>query len=130
MLIRLIDIVLIVLFGFIAIAKLDNQRKIELPKSKEAPPMIPDTLDVVHLTITQTGELFIDLDQEPSEYSEVEEYLFLRKQDKMKNIEDTLYTLKVTIRAEGMAPFKFVRETAEMCDRLEIPRSIMVEIVR
>ncbi len=122
MLIRLIDIVLIVLFGFIAIARLDNQRKIELPKSKEAPLMIPDTLDVVHVTITQAGEFYIDLDQEPSDYREVEEYLIKRKQD-MKEI-------KVTIRAEGMAPFQFVRETAEMCDRLKIPRSIMVEIVK
>ena len=122
MLIRLIDIVLIVLFGFIAIARLDNQRKIELPKSKEAPPMIPDTLDVVHVTITHDGEFYIDLDQELSDYREVEEYLIKRKQD-MKDI-------KVTIRAEGMAPFQFVRETAEMCDRLKVPRSIMVEIVK
>ena len=51
MLLRLIDVVLILLFGFIAISEITFQSKVDLPKSNETPPSYPDKEEIIFIGI-------------------------------------------------------------------------------
>ncbi len=122
MYVRLIDIVLIVLFGFISISTLDSQRKIPLPKSEEVKISLPDTLLVVNLTLGNDDDIYIDTETISVTLSDAKLYL----QDQMDRLGDKV---KVKIRAPRYCPFGSVRKVVYMCDELEVPRSVMVEVV-
>ena len=121
MYVRLIDIVLIVLFGFISISTLQSQRKITLPKTTEVEIVGQDTLLVVSLTLDGSNVIYIDTATEPVTLDDARIYIMGR----MEQLDDKV---KVKIRAPRLSPFGHIRQVAALYDELDIPRSVVVQV--
>jgi biopolymer transport protein ExbD len=122
-LIRLIDIVFILLFGFISISEISQKSQIELPKSSETPPSNPDKEQVIFLGITAQGHYLVENE---TKYIETPEtlYYYLRKQ--AKQAASRSEKLRVRIRSNWDSPIKYTMAAADICDELNIPKGVDV----
>ncbi|RJP82329.1 MAG: hypothetical protein C4524_00840 [Candidatus Zixiibacteriota bacterium] len=123
MILRLVDVTLIVLFGFMCISKIESQKKVELPQSREIEQTPLDTLEAAAVTIDAAGHYFIQGRYLPTSRDQVE--LFLNRYH--QRFAHTT-GLRVRLRADRSAPMASVKWLAEVCDRLELERSL--EVVR
>lgn len=60
LIIRLIDVVLILLFGFISISEISKRSKIDLPESEAVPAAAPDREMVVFIGILPDGRYLVE----------------------------------------------------------------------
>ena len=122
-LLRFVDVVLILLFGFIAISDISEESVIELPKSSEMSQMRANTDIILFLSITPDGSV---IDEERK--------IFLRSD---KDIESYVKqhqqkfgaSAKVRIRANFDTKAEIVTKVATICDQLGIKKSIEVEVI-
>jgi biopolymer transport protein ExbD len=127
MIIRLIDIVLIILFGFIAISDIDIKAAISLPSKK--------TRKLIVAEKKQKIPVYIEIDQNDVFW------VFKSGQKRIQkkgifSLETFIKKLKVeTIRAENkdiaviikpkeMSPIQSTVNVLDMCDRNKIPKNI------
>jgi biopolymer transport protein ExbD len=122
MILRLVDIVLIVLFGFMCISTIESQKRVELPQSTEIPATPPDTLENVTVSIDVRGQFFIRGEVTSSSYEEVESYI----ENAQKTVSASKKSLRLRIRADRSAPMHTVKWLTELCDALQIERSLIV----
>jgi biopolymer transport protein ExbD len=122
-LIRLIDVVFILLFGFISISEISERSKIELPKSKETPPSNPDKEQVLFVGISAEGNYL--LENENLVISSPQQlYDYLGEQVRKAN--QAGRDFRVRIRSNWNTPIKFTMAAADICDHLNIPKGIDV----
>jgi len=122
-LLRFVDVVLILLFGFIAISDISEVSTIDLPQSTEMNPLRVSSDVVLYLSITSNGDI---IDEEANILlatdQQVEQYILLHKQ--------TYGDLaKVRIRANYDTKAVYAIKVAEICDALEVNKSIEVEVI-
>ena len=80
-LIRFVDVVLILLFGFIIISDIDEDSQIVLPKSTETPPLPPDFEELVFIGITNEGVYLLEEETiAVTSIPELERYLIQKKE--------------------------------------------------
>ena len=122
-LIRLIDVVFILLFGFISISEVSDKSKIELPKSVETPPSNPDKEKVLFLGINPEGKYLVENETQviPDATG-----LFYYLQNKATQAKQAGDELRVRIRSNWDTPIKFTMAAADICDNLNIPKGIDV----
>ncbi len=125
-LIRLIDVVFILLFGFISISEVSQKSKIELPTSAETPPSNPDTEHVLFVGINSEGHYLI-ADESRALRTPRDLYSYLREEVSaaIKSGDD----LRVRIRSNWDTPIKFAMAAADICDNLNIQKGIDVRRV-
>lgn len=122
-LLRFVDVVLILLFGFIAISDISEVSMIELPKSTEMDPLRISADVILFLSITADGDI---VDEESKiilkSDLQIENYISLHKQ---------VYgdLAKVRIRANYNTEAIYAIKIAEICDRLQVKKSIEVEVI-
>lgn len=121
MILRMVDIVLIVLFGFICISTIENQKKVELPKSDRIPQEPPDDFETVTITVDALGKYYTAEKATPSNNEEVEQFLMFQKK-----LFGQKKGFRVKIRADRSAPMHTVKWLAELCDDLNTERSLIV----
>ena len=121
MILRLVDIVLIVLFGFICISTIENQKKVELPKSDAILQEPPDELQTVTITVDALGKFFTSEKATASSYNEVERFLM----DQKKHFGQKK-GFRVRIRADRSAPMHTIKWLAALCDDMHTERSLVV----
>jgi biopolymer transport protein ExbD len=130
MIIRLVDVVLIVLFGFLMISKVQQQVDIPLPMSKGT--NLPARLDadVLEVYIRRDGRIQVgwldsryqvvmplrneDAALARSRYEELKELLAEANPDKVP----------VSIQAEYYAPTQYTVDMLDVCKDLNMPKSI------
>ena len=121
---RFVDVVLILLFGFIVISDIEEESLIDLPKSTETEVTAPDAELVTYIGISSSGILFDERnDVRFRSLDDLRRYLSIRK-DRLG-----ADNYKVRIRANYDTPTSFVIPVANLCDELEIRKSIDVELV-
>ncbi len=121
-LLRFVDVVLILLFGFIVISDLDEDSMIVLPSSSETalPPLGPEV--VLYIGITSDGN-FID----ERENVQLQDTVQLRRY--IQNHRNRFGELaKVRIRANYDTRAKYTMQVAEICDDLNISKAIDVRL--
>jgi len=125
-LIRLIDVVFILLFGFISISEVSQKSKIDLPKSSETPPSNPDKEHVLFVGINSEGHYLIENETEALRTPQ-DLYGYLRHavQEAVGRGDD----LRVRIRSNWDTPIKFTMAAADICDHLNIQKGIDVHRV-
>ena len=122
-LLRFVDVVLILLFGFIVISDIEEESLIDLPTTTEIEISAPDIETVTYIGITRTGILFDERnDVRFRSLEDLREYLQARKNRYGAD------GYKVRIRANYDTPTSYVIPVADLCDELEIIKSIDVEI--
>ncbi|MDZ7344515.1 MAG: biopolymer transporter ExbD, partial [candidate division KSB1 bacterium] len=125
MIVRFIDLVMILLFGFICSSELSQQSKIVLAKSWELPPTTPDPEIVVFVGITKDGNYWFDEERRNTpDLQELEQFLLARKNELMS----LRHKMRVRLRANHDTPIRFVMRAADLCDRLEVAKSVDVRM--
>ncbi|MDZ7267139.1 MAG: biopolymer transporter ExbD [candidate division KSB1 bacterium] len=125
MIVRYIDIVMILLFGFICSAELSETSHIELAKTVELPPGNPDPEMVIFVGILPDGSYLFDNEKyRTADLAVLEQYL----QQTRVNLEKARYKMRVRLRANHDTPIRFLMKAAEVCDRLEVLKTFDVRI--
>ncbi|MFQ5650787.1 MAG: ExbD/TolR family protein [bacterium] len=121
--IRLIDLVFILLFGFISISEVSEKTKVELPKSTETPLSNPDREQVCFVGIDRSGLYLVE--NESTAISGAQAlYTYLRK--KVREAAERREELRVRIRSNWDTPIKYTMAAADICDNLGIVKGIDV----
>jgi len=125
-LIRLIDVVFILLFGFISISEISEKSKIELPKSSEMPSSNPDKEKVIFIGIDSAGRYLVE---EESKVITEPDVLFRYLSSKVTNANTRGEEFRVRIRSNWDTAIKYTMAAADICDHLNIPKGIDVRRV-
>lgn len=121
---RLIDVVLILLFGFISISEISRQTQIELPKCKDIPLSNPDKEAILIVGITEDGRYLVE---DETQYTTNTKVLMRYIEDKRKEFHKKNTKMKVRIRSNYNAPVRYAIKLACICDLLKIPKSVDVQ---
>jgi biopolymer transport protein ExbD len=120
--VRFVDVVLILLFGFISISSV-RATEIELPQSTETPPPPPEVEEVLFVGIRADGTYLVD--DERSEIRGAGNLLrFIASE--LESIGDR--RLKVRIRASYNTPMRFLVDAARVADELDLPKALEVQM--
>lgn len=125
-LIRLIDVVFILLFGFISISEINEKSRIELPESSETPPSKPDRERVLFVGINSQGQYLVE--NESKMISNIETLYSYLSDEARAALRDG-DKLRVRIRSNYDAAIKYTMAAADICDQLQIPKGIDVRKV-
>lgn len=123
LIIRLIDIVLILLFGFISISEISSTSVIQLPKSKQMLYSFPDRESLVIIGITADGKFLVENESEIiSDFNDLTDYIT----SKLKANKDEKIDTRVRIRSNWNTPIKYTLAVANFCDHLNVPKGIEI----
>ena len=120
MIIRLIDIVLLVLFGFISVSNLDDQTKVELPRSEEIPRAELETKDRVTISVDVMGEYYLQGSFKPSSLDEVAQYLDDEKETWGSR------EMRILIRSDSGTPMASIKALVKLCSERGMDASFVV----
>jgi biopolymer transport protein ExbD len=125
MIVRLIDICMILLFGFICCSEL-SQSEIVLPKTVELLPGNPDPEVVVFVGIQNNGLYLFGKDGQHKAYNTqvLESYI----QREKNRVERVGHRIRVRLRANHDTPMKFVMAAADVCDKVDVLKTVDVRL--
>lgn len=125
MIVRLIDVCMILLFGFICCSEL-SQSEIVLPKTVELPPVNPDPEVVVFVSIWKDGLYEFGKDQAFKAYNpQVLESYIQREKDRVARVG---HKIRVRLRANHDTPVKYIMAAADICDKIDVTRTVDVRL--
>jgi biopolymer transport protein ExbD len=123
LMIRLIDVVFILLFAFIAISQLGANLAIEPPKSSEALESAPDDAQTVIIGVTKEGTYPVDSGNLIlRNINELQDYLT----KKMSEAAAQSQQIGVRIRANWNSSVEYSLAVAKLCRDLGIPKGLDV----
>jgi biopolymer transport protein ExbD len=123
--IRYIDICLNLLFGFICFSELSLHDKIDLPTTVELKPSAPDPEMVVFVGVQTNGVYALEGEKiRTADAKVLEQYLVNKKSELAQN----RYKMRVRVRANYDTPTRFVMRAVDICDKIEVARSVDVRI--
>lgn len=121
--IRLIDVVLILLFGFISISEISSRSVLELPKSTQMAYVYPDKEELLIIGITNEGKFLVEDESKIiTDFGTLRDYVETKRLENTKNKIDT----RVRIRSNWNTPIKYTLAVANLCDQLGIPKGVDV----
>lgn len=121
---RFVDVVLILLFGFISISSIETTT-IDPPESTEAPSLPPDQQRVLFVGIQPNGTFLVEEEtQSLTSIPALRTYL-VNQRSRYGGA-----ALKVRLRASRVAPIRYLTQAAALCDELGLRKSIEVKINR
>jgi len=122
---RFVDVVLILLFGFISISEVSEQSRIKLPISSETPPSYPDKETVIFIGITQNGLFLVENEQKIiTNIQDLKRYILRKK----RFYGARGIAIRIRYRANWNTPVRHTIEAAALCDALDIPKGIDVRL--
>lgn len=121
--VRLVDVVLILLFGFISISNARDSA-LDLVESDEMSPSLVDNYEVVFLGILDDGRYL--LEKKGSILGDIDEVRTYLLQERRLH---TTIPLKVRIRASKNAPVQQVFALTALCEEINIENSLEVKVV-
>lgn len=118
LIIRLIDVVLILLFGFIAISEISKKSKIDLPKSEAVPATAPDREVVVYIGILPDGRYLVE-----DETAVIEDPASLARYILQKQIDlnRRKIRMRVRVRANHDSEVRYAFTVVNICQETKIP---------
>ncbi|MCA9740165.1 MAG: biopolymer transporter ExbD [Deferribacteres bacterium] len=120
---RLVDVIFILLFGFIIISEVERKSVIKLAKSKTTLPDIPDKEVVVFIGVLANGQYLIEKEtQVVDNLLDLEHYLDIQ----MQFFADQNLQMRVRIRANFDAPVKYTFPVVGACRERGIPVGVDV----
>lgn len=120
--VRFVDVVLILLFGFISISSV-RATEIELPESSETPAPMPEVEEVLFVGIRPDGTYLVDEERATiTGAGNLLRYLAAEAEQ----VGDR--PLKVRIRASHDTPMRYLVDAARVCDELGLPKALEVQM--
>jgi len=123
LMIRMIDIVFILLFGFIAVSQISTAEELVPPKSTEAEEAAPEGTEILLLEVRKNGTYAIsDRQVTFSRLAQLRGYLAAAAREaRAKDVQ-----LGVRIRASWDSPVEYGLLAAKACSELGIPKGLDV----
>ena len=122
-LLRFVDVVLILLFGFIVISDIDEDSQIVLPSSTETEQSEAEVYDVVYIGITPEGTYFDERQNLNFNGTDQLRNYIQQHQDRYGEL------AKVRIRANFDTKAQYTIEAAKICDEVGVKKSIDVRLL-
>ncbi len=123
LMIRLIDIVFILLFGFIAVSQISNAEAIDPAKSTEARQGAPEGAVILIVGVHADGTFTVDRDSKSfRRLRDLRQYLGRLQ----SQLQAEGKPLGVRIRANWDAPTRYSLQVARLCRDLGIPKGLDV----
>jgi len=123
LMIRLIDIVFILLFGFIAVSQIESNTMIDPPKSVEAEAGTPNGARIIIIGVTKEGTYPVDGGEVVLKNSKELQY-YLTKSVNQAEAEEI--QLGIRICAAWDSPVEYGLAVAKICSDLGIPKGLDV----
>jgi len=123
MIVRLIDVVMILLFGFICSSQLSEQSQVTLPTTFELATSNPDTEIAEFVGILKDGSYL--LNHEKVRTRDINHVMRILEEKKAE-LTRSGYKMRVRLRANFDTPIRYVMRAADLCDRLQILKSVEV----
>ena len=120
--VRFVDVVLILLFGFISISSV-QATEIELPESTETSAPLPEVEQVLFVGIRPDGTYLVD--DEQREVRGPNGLLQFIAAEVTRMGDDPV---KVRIRASHDTPMRYLVDAARVCDQLGLPKALEVQM--
>ncbi len=120
--VRFVDVVLILLFGFISISSV-RATEVELATSTETPAPPPDVEEAVFVAIRPDGTFLVEDEQVEIRGARA---LLTYLSAELATYGDT--PVKVRIRASRTAPMRYLVDAARVCDELGVAKALEVEM--
>lgn len=120
--VRFVDVVLILLFGFISISSV-RATEIDLAESTETPAPVPDTEEVLFVGIRGDGTYLVD--DERTEIRGAANLLGHLGRE-VERLGDRPITVR--IRASHDTPMRFLVDAARVTDQLGVPKALEVRM--
>lgn len=118
--VRFVDVVLILLFGFISISSV-RATEIQLPESTETLASLPEVEEVVFVAIRTDGTYLVD-----EERVEIRGARNLLEFVAAELDERGDLPVKVRIRASHDTPMRYLVDAARVCDELGVDKALEV----
>ena len=124
--VRLIDVVLILLFGFISISQIEEVSRVHLPVSSETRLSTPDTENLISIAVfpyekNRWGYL---VENETKLLKTIEGvHLFLKDKKSFYKRD-----IRVKIYSEARAPIKYTMQVADLCEQMQLRKSLIVRL--
>ncbi|RIK73063.1 hypothetical protein DCC62_18200 [candidate division KSB1 bacterium] len=119
MIIRYIDIVMNLLFGFICMAELSQTSHIQLAKTIELPYSNPDPEIVIFVGITTDGTYLLENEKyHTTDINFLQAYL----QNSKEKLAQANYKMRVRLRANHDTPIRFLMQAAAVIQRKKLRR--------
>ncbi|MBN2008772.1 biopolymer transporter ExbD [candidate division KSB1 bacterium] len=129
MMFRLIDIVFILLFGFISISEIGLQHPIEPPKSTEQRSQTEKFDHILFLGITRSGTYIVETpSNEVYKYSNISQINELLESIR-REFGNESDKIQVQICSNWDAPIKYALDVADLCDSYQLRKSLLVRKV-
>ena len=120
--VRFVDVVLILLFGFITISNV-RDTEITLPESTETEPVPLDVEEIIFVGVMNDGSYLVDDETlRISNLADAQRFLL----QELERHGDA--PVKVRIRSSQDAAVEYAFALAALCDQLGIPKSLEVEV--
>ena len=118
LIIRLIDVVLILLFGFIAISEVSKRSKICLAESTTVPATVPDRERVLYVGVLPDNRFLVEEETAVIENPAALAAYLAQQRERMeaRNIR-----MKVRVRANHDAPVRLAFAVVNICQEMKIP---------
>ncbi len=120
--VRFVDVVLILLFGFISISSI-RETEIDLPTSEETPPPPLEREEIVFIGIHSDGTYLVDQEQRQLQGGAA---LHAFLSDRLETLGNA--PAKVRIRASYDTPMGYLLQAARVCDELGVPKAFEVQL--
>ena len=122
-LVRFVDVVLILLFGFISISQVQKRSVVSPPKSSETAKTPADEVTDVFVSITDTGSYLVDNETRALETMDaLTQFVELKKQQYGAD------RMKIRIRSDDTAPIQYAIALAEICDNAGVEKALDVRL--
>ena len=118
LIIRLIDVVLILLFGFIAISEVSKRSKIRLAESTTVPATVPDRERVLYVGVLPDNRFLVE---EETAVIEDPAALAAYLAQQRERMEARNIRMKVRVRANHDAPVRLAFAVVNICQEMKIP---------
>ena len=122
-LVRFVDVVLILLFGFISISQVQKRSVVSPPKSSETAKTPADEVTDVFVSITDTGSYLVD-----NETRALETMDALTQFVEQKKQQYGADRMKIRIRSDDTAPIQYAIALAEICDNAGVEKALDVRL--
>ena len=125
LIIRLIDVAMIILFGFIAISDLKVRTQIRLPSEEEQQPPEPQR-DPILVSVRVGADGLVNIYENENwlmatdAFREVEDFLTTRF-EQLRSQNDEMVVL---IEPDGNSPIQQTVDVLDICERHQIPKSL------
>jgi len=121
MIVRLVDMVLLLLFGFICVSTLEDQTKVELPRSTQIPVAEKETSEAFSITLDIEGNYYIQGSLKPDNADVV-----LANLDEQNRLWRRKGQVRVLIRADHGAPTSRVKDLVRACSERNMLASLVI----